>query len=213
MPSPPATNRRSEPRAVFGRTAVVLGLLLLASCGGGGGGGSDDGAGPTVLDGPNVVVVGDSLMDGAAIYGNLQAKVRGAGHPYTADTQTGMKTAEGIERAIAAIDGLEAGHLIIGLGTNDGPDPVAFAGEIDSLVAAAPGWEIGWVAIHHDPVMVLNEALADAEQRHGNLSVLDFGPVLAERPELRHEDGIHLTPEGYEMRADFVVEAISAAES
>lgn len=207
------TRRRNGSRRPTSAAAwlVVTLALVLGGCGGGGEG--TDVPEAAALEGSEVVVIGDSLMDGAAIYGNLQAKIRGAGHPYVAETRTGMRTAEGVEHAIELIEGREPGHLVIGLGTNDEPDGPAFAASIDALVEAAPGWRIWWVAPHHEPVEPLEATLQDAGERHQNLEVVDFAPVLDADPTLWHDDGIHLTPRGYEARADFVVEFVEGAEA
>jgi lysophospholipase L1-like esterase len=94
------------------------------------------------------------------------------------------------------------------LGTNDEPDATAFASRIDELMTMAAGRRVLWVTVARAGWGALDTALIKAESKWPNLHVVDWRPVIAAEPAMQAGDGIHLTVEGYELRARFIAAAI-----
>jgi hypothetical protein len=96
------------------------------------------------------------------------------------------------------------------LGTNDAPDPIAFASQIDEVMTMAGGRRVIWITIARAGWDALNRALFAAEARWSDLHVIDWRPIIAAHPAMQAADGIHLTLEGYELRAQFIAAAIGS---
>jgi lysophospholipase L1-like esterase len=166
------------------------------------------GAAPEVpLADPQVFVEGDSLTVGVATY--LSGLLSLVGRPLTVDAQVGRTTAEGITMLSTRTSEI-GGTLVVALGTNDDPDPAAFAARIDQVMIVASGRRVIWVTVARAGWDRLDDALLAAPSRWANLEVIDWRPVIAAHPDLRASDGIHLTLEGYQLRAEFIAAAVQA---
>ena len=152
-----------------------------------------------------VFVEGDSLTVGIAPY--LPAMLTDEGWGVTIDAEVGRFTAAGIAMLAARTADI-GGTLVVGLGTNDPPDPVAYAARIDEVLALAAGRRVIWVSVARAGDDALDEALIAAQYRWSNLHVIDWRPIIAAHPELRAADGIHLTDAGYQLRAEVIAQAI-----
>ena len=172
--------------------AAVLGLALLGGC-------------YPVPETTKVVAVGDSLMVGAEA-GGLSAALRARGLEPTVDAEVGRRADQAVTLVSSLVHG-DSGVLLLGLGTNDGPDRASFRKDIDALMAAAKGWPVVWSLVEGGPALPVNAELRAAAQRYPNLRLIDFNPVVWAHPEYRTPDGIHLTPAGYRARAAFLAEA------
>ena len=152
-----------------------------------------------------VFVEGDSLTVGIAPY--LPALLTGDGWDVTIDAEVGRLTATGLTMLAGRADEI-GGTLVVALGTNDPPDPVAYAARIDEVMALAAGRRVIWVSVARAGYDALDEALIAAQYRWSNLHVIDWRPIIATHPDLRAADGIHLTDAGYQLRAEVIAQAI-----
>ncbi|MDQ1391097.1 MAG: hypothetical protein QOF30_74 [Acidimicrobiaceae bacterium] len=160
-----------------------------------------------VLDDRRVFVEGDSLTVGVAPF--LPALLGASGWSVTMDDEIGRTTAEGIS-IVAQRRWAVGGTLVVALGTNDLPDPTEFALRIDEVMTLAAGRRVIWVTIARAGWDGLDRALFVAEARWPDLHVIDWRPFVAAWPAIRAADGIHLTLEGYELRAQFIASAIES---
>lgn len=154
-----------------------------------------------------VFVEGDSLTVGVASM--LPDLLNAAGWTVTLDAQVGRVTPTGI--SILANRASEIGAtLVIALGTNDPPDPIAFSSHIDQVMHIAASRRVIWVTVARAGWDALDSALIAAQSRWANLHVIDWRPVIAAHPSMLAGDGIHLTPAGYDLRAVFIAAAIES---
>jgi D-alanyl-D-alanine carboxypeptidase len=163
-------------------------------------------------------IVGDSLLAGmrAALEPRLDAcTVTGI------DASDGRTIDQGAD-ALAADPLVDETALVVVLGTNDLAGPVSRSDldrRIDGVVAAAGGRPVIWqnsaaVGLAADPD-VLNRALTAATSRHANLLVADWVGYLAGQPDPgahRAADGVHYTPAGYELMADWLARQVAAPD-
>ncbi len=164
-------------------------------------------AGMPALD-RRVFVEGDSLTVGMSPM--LTTLLSDAGWEATLDAQVGRATPIGIGNLVDRVSEI-GGTVVVALGTNDPPDPAAFSSRIDEVMAVAAGRRVIWVTIARAGYDGMDDALVAAEPRWAKLRVIDWRPVIAAHPEMQAGDGIHLTPEGYQLRAQFVATAIETA--
>jgi len=155
-----------------------------------------------------VFVEGDSLTVGIEPY--LPTLLAEAGWTATMDEQIGRTTATGVSMIAGRATEI-GGTLVVALGTNDPSDPYAFASRIDEVMGIAAGRRVIWVTVARAGWDSLDEALNEAQARWANLHVLDWRPVIDAHPAMQAGDGIHLTQEGYQLRAEFVATAIESA--
>ncbi len=161
-------------------------------------------------------VVGDGLLAGMAA--GLPARL-------PACTLTGVDAAEGrtIAEGTAALAAAPLGDetaVVVVLGTGDLTAAVTadeLANRIGALVAAAGGRPVVWVtsaaAGLATPADVLATALDATTRRHPELIVADWAGYLASRPDsadLDAGDGVHLTPAGYDVMADWLARQVAA---
>jgi lysophospholipase L1-like esterase len=155
-----------------------------------------------------VFIEGDSLVVGATPF--LTPLLGNDGWTVTLDAQVGRDTATGARNL--ARRAYELGEvLVVALGTNDLPDPLAFSANIDLIMEIAGGRRVVWVTVARSGWDRLDQALVRAQARWANLSVADWRPIIAGHPDMRAYDGIHLTEAGYRLRASFIADAIERA--
>ncbi|WP_421119417.1 GDSL-type esterase/lipase family protein [Aquihabitans daechungensis] len=158
-------------------------------------------------DAPTVVVIGDSLTVGAEMMGLDEGT-------WMVDAEEGRTTAEAIDVA-EELDAPDFERVVVAVGTNDYEDSeAAYAAQIDEMMRAlGPDVPVTWINVDAGtPAMAsagpgVNAALAAAPQRHDNLTVADWSAYIggrSDRAELRADDGVHYTPAGYEIRAEWM---------
>jgi lysophospholipase L1-like esterase len=164
---------------------------------------------PTVRPLQSVVVVGDSLTVGTEIYGTtLTQSLFNAGVTKVfVSAENGRTTSEGItELERLPIDD---GAVILALGTNDvaGGTPEIFGGLIDQAVAIIPKTiDIFWLNLYTDQWVSDDAYNAKINQKaniYSNLFVMDFETFAS--PNWLEGDGVHLSPEGYIERTEFIL--------
>ena len=163
-----------------------------------------------------VRLVGDSLLVGMA--DALAAGLASACAVTALDGREGRTIAEGTQRLVAAPLGDETA-LVVVLGTNDlatgatGPARRAHRGAAgrgrrpgrDLETSAAQGLATG--------SEVLASALGAARRAHPRLVVADWVGYLGSLPDAegyRAGDGVHYTPDGYRVMADWLVRQLAA---
>jgi lysophospholipase L1-like esterase len=172
------------------------------------------GAGPSATC--RLRLIGDSLLVGmgAGLPARLPACTLTA-----VDGQDG-RTIEGGTAALAASPLTDETALVVVLGTNDLAGAVTAADlspRIEALLAAAGGLPVVWTTTAATGLAtgpeVLTEALAAAARRHPGLIVADWAAYLADRPDaagLVAGDGVHYTPAGYDLMADWLARQVGA---
>jgi hypothetical protein len=185
------------------RAAAVVALVVLA------------GAGLPAcrtIPGCDVALVGDSLSVGAAPYMGAAVASRGCQLAWV-NARVSRTTAEGV-RIIqaAAADGSLPRVVVVGLGTNDGGDPGAFAAQIDAVMAAAgPFRSVVWVDVAHVPVRDrLNLTLFLKDLQYPNLVGAPWNEAYWANPAWRAADGVHATAAGYAGRAEVTANSLWA---
>ncbi len=176
--------------------------------------------GTTVAAGPNATcrlrIVGDSLLVGMSA--GLPARL-------PACTLTGVdgengRTIDGGAAALTARPLSDETALVVVLGTNDLAGAVtatSLGPRIDGVVAEAGERPVIWVTSAATGLAagreVLAAALAAAARRHPNLIVADWAGYLADRADAADHgagDGVHYTPAGYAIMADWLARQVAA---
>jgi len=152
-----------------------------------------------------VFIEGDSLTVGVAPF--LTPLLAAAGWAVTVDAQVGRDTPTGARNLAQRATELDR-TIVVALGTNDLPDPLAFSSNIDLIMEIAGGRRVIWVTVARYGWDRLDQALVNAESRWPNLAIVDWRPMIARHPDMRAYDGIHLTEAGYRLRALFIADAI-----
>ena len=156
------------------------------------------------LDG--LFVEGDSLTIGSssAIKANLSADFR----TITVDAEVGRSTPTGISRLNA---GQSANVWVMALGTNDAPDPVTMRRNVKVVLARAGTRPVLWVSVwRSDSYAAVNRMLSRLDRKSTQLAVLRWDRFIRKNPGLLARDGIHLTPQGYEIRGRMIADAVRA---
>ena len=200
-------------------TAVML-VAVLA--------GRDAGASPT-SGGPvlaptgqgTLVVIGDSLMEGTAVFGTLQKRLTALGTwpRVTVDYRRGRTTPQGMrvlaDRLAATPD---ATAIVVALGTNDMLHNTARdwpARIIHDMMSESLGLPVLWVNIsfsrgHPDwrvRAARFNRALLAARADWPNLSVADWSRAFVPAGRSNYIiDGIHLSNSAYRFRAGWLTQ-------
>ena len=155
-----------------------------------------------------VLVIGDSLGVGMEPY--LDDELGGAA--VTTDAKTSRTSAEGLEILGAAL-GPEYGVVVFALGTNDDPAaPQTLAQNLGAAATLADDRCMVVATVSRPPLNGvsadgLNEAIREFASAAPNVSLVDWEGAVAADPGLL-EDGVHATPEGYELRAKLFADAI-----
>jgi predicted aspartyl protease len=157
-----------------------------------------------------LLVDGDSLAIGARPY--LEDLLRG--WRITHSASIGRPTADGIA-ALRRYDSLP--HvLVMSLGTNDDSRATEeFRAAIrQTLEIAGRGRCVVWPNIVRPPFRGVsydgfNVVLSDEAKRSSNLIVIDWAAIVRDHPDWRTPDQVHLTPAGYQARAQEIATAVS----
>ena len=159
-----------------------------------------------------VLVMGDSLVNGARLFGDLGDRLDAAGF----DTleivaEDGRDPAWGVEQIEDMAEVPEV--VVIELGTNPDADPDGFAEVAASLVSAlrARGAErIAWLTPVHGRDDRYDDKVAILASTPGLDQVADWASVVRDDPRRLAADGLHPTREGYSELADFLVDTAAS---
>lgn len=189
-------------------------------------------------DAPRVAIIGDSLTamsgaNGAYLLTGLNDRKLAAENVYhwgvggkkiVGADLTGRDSLQNIDDAIVQLGSVD--QWIIALGTNDRPsDDATVNAAIDSILAkidaVAPGSRVTWINLSSleyagvDDVRLNGLIEAKAAERP-NTYVADWDAHIravdgGENPSPYWlSDGVHMTPEGYEIRANFYLDQVVA---
>lgn len=139
------------------------------------------------------------------------------------DATPGIPTEPAVDRLVERLhDSRPPARLVMALGTNDA-DPHLVASQVERVMDAVPRttrvwwvntWKQRWLVAGGDgdrrAADLVNAALAQADERHGNLEVVDWSVVVAAAPRRYLRDGVHTLPAGRAARNDLIVRALTS---
>jgi lysophospholipase L1-like esterase len=106
--------------------------------------------------------------------------------------------------------------IVVALGYNDCNNLVGYGSRIDAFMDHIPGSiPVHWLTVT-DPKRrttcdtTINNALTSAVTRNANLSLLPFATFANAHPSWISSDGVHLTPEGQQEYADWLLRRLDA---
>jgi lysophospholipase L1-like esterase len=154
-----------------------------------------------------VAVIGDSLTVGAspgfsAFLTDVNLRL---------DARVGRPTLEGVQAA-ASTKAPAADIVVVALGSNDSCAVAECRRRVDAVLGAiGPKPTVVWMppASFRPGMAAMQSAItAAAKASKGRMSVLDWQPYLDDHPEIKSSDGIHLTREGYRLRAQVTADEV-----
>jgi len=188
--------------------AVVLALALVAS--------ACAGEGP--VSGPNVLLVGDSLLTAAT--DQVIADVSARGWNPTVRAFPGTKIEDWIDSLPGVVAENQPSVAVIELGTNNcGPTDCKYLGPyIDQVMFALSTTDaVLWLNVQEDvqPKLLTTNAwdyvnfeLESAAARWPNMFLVDMDGRIGGHPEWHDPDGVHLNAEGNRQLAALIAEAL-----
>lgn len=160
---------------------------------------------------PRVLVVGDSLTVGASRGGlSYWASAKYRTVVYALE---GYTIEDGI-RILRSINLADYDTVIFALGANDfRKDDAVLASKIDRAVGSAKGARMVWVNVDSGAQVLggsvrFNTILSKMAKGYPNVTVADWDSFIRSRPDaqlLRHKDGVHYTPDGYRVMANWML--------
>ena len=155
----------------------------------------------------NVAVVGDSLTVGASP--GLQAFLTDV--HLRLDARVSRPTLEGVQAA-ASTRASRADIVVVALGSNDSCAVAECRRRVDAVLAAiGPSPRVVWMppVMFRPNMQAMRTAIAAAAKAsRGRMTVLDWQPYVDDHPAITSSDGIHLTPEGYRLRAQVTADEV-----
>ena len=160
------------------------------------------------VDPEGVLVIGDSLTNGANMFGDLEERLADAGFDEVdVVAQDGRDTDWGI-RQVRRRESVPP-VVVVALGTNPGPEvdgyEVAVTTMLDELRLRGAE-EIVWVTPVHGSDDRYGEKVAILRATPG-LDVADWASVVHDDPRRLAADGIHPSEPGYATLAEFLTDA------
>jgi len=148
--------------------------------------------------GDGALLLGDSLMQGAA----AAAPQTALGGAVESLTEVGISASTAADRLTgqwrSTLDQAPS-RIAVSLGTNAPGNARAFTRDINAVMeAAGPNRRVYWTTLHTPGTLKYNKQLVEATSRWPNLRLVDIQAMVEAEPGYLAEDGIHLTPAGYE---------------
>ena len=147
-----------------------------------------------------VAVLGDSLTVGASP--GIQAFLTDVN--LRLDARVSRPTLEGVQAA-ASTKASRADIVVVALGSNDSCAVAECRRRVDAVLAALGATpKVVWMppVMFRPNMQAMRSAItAAAKASRGRMTVLDWQPYVDDHPEIVSSDGIHLTSEGYRLRA------------
>jgi lysophospholipase L1-like esterase len=162
---------------------------------------------PQVTLPDRVLVVGDSLTVGAE--DGFVFRLGNGGYDVVVDARVSRATLEGARR-LEDLEPTPDDLVVVALGTNDALSPTEFSAAVDRVLEAAAGAPVLWIDIDRPGYERLNEVLERADDE-GRLTIVRWTSVIDAHDDLRSGDHVHLSREGYDLRAQVVAEAVVCA--
>ena len=156
---------------------------------------------------PTVAVLGDSLTVGASP--GMQAFLTDVN--LRLDARVSRPTLEGVQAA-ASTKASRSDIVVVALGSNDSCDVAECRSRVDAVLAAVgPRAKVVWMppVMFRPKMQAMRTAVAAAAKAsRGRVTVLDWQPYVDDHPEVKSPDGIHLTSEGYRLRAQVTADEV-----
>ena len=154
-----------------------------------------------------VAVVGDSLTVGASP--GIQAFLTDVN--LRIDARVSRPTIEGVQAA-ASTRASRSDIVVVALGSNDSCDVAECRRRVDAVLASVgPRPKVVWmppVTFRPNMTAMRTAIAAAAKASRGRMAVLDWQPYVDDHPEMKSADGIHLTSEGYRLRAQVTADEV-----
>jgi lysophospholipase L1-like esterase len=167
------------------------------------------------IDAAGVLVLGDSLSNGANMFGDLTDLLEDAGfEDVTVIAQDGRDTEWGIRQvqrreAVAPV-------VVVELGTNPGPDTDDFEEAVATMVEELRlrgADRIVWLTPVHGFDDRYDDKI-DILRATAGIEVADWASVVHDEPRRLAADGLHPNEDGYGTLAEFITDqAVEAANS
>ena len=171
---------------------------------------------PTHATGPNVLLVGDSILNGSR--SQVTDALQAAGWQPSIEAVGGTAISFWVGRLQLYVDSAQPDIVVIELGTNDCSPVqcVPLDPYIDQIMQAIPSSvPVVWLNSQTDVPAPFNEgrdfvngAIEAASVRWPNLDVIDFAGFFAGHPEWHNPDGLHPNPEGRKELASFLADEL-----
>lgn len=201
--------------------ALALGwLLALAACSSSGA--PESSVSASTGAGPRVLVVGDSnlfesfdAVEGALREHGIEPTIHGV-------PGYGLKDFAYWKDVITRfIEDEDPEVVIVGLGTNDAPDPYdvfRFPARLDALMEVIGARPVRWLthvddrpAALTDAGRAVNDLIRAAALRWENLTVIDFALEIAADPSILYADELHFSRHGRTVYAETIAQAAVTA--
>ena len=160
------------------------------------------------VDPAGVLVIGDSLTNGAQLYGDLGDRLADAGFDdIEVVAQDGRDTEWGI-RQVRRRESV-APVVVVELGTNPGPELEGYRDAVTTMVdelRLRGAEEIAWVTPVHGRDDRYDDKV-DILRATPGVEVLDWASVVHDDPRRLAADGLHPTEPGYAILAEFLTDA------
>jgi len=158
-----------------------------------------------------VFVVGDSLTVGTAPY--LRRALRPKVRALSINAQVSRFTGPGIAK-LTTKRAQKAHIWVVALGTNDGPSTQQTRKNVKRVMRLAGKRSVIWVnVVRPGGYGGVNRVLRKEDRARSNLSVLDWASVIRSRSSLLAGDRVHLTSNGYKVRATLTMRAVLALDT
>jgi len=154
-----------------------------------------------------VAVLGDSLTVGASpglalFFTDVNLRL---------DARVSRPTLEGVQAA-ASTKAAAADVVVVALGSNDSCAEAECRRRVDAVLASVgTKAKVVWMppATFRPAMTAMRAAIAAAaKQSQGRVGVLDWQPYIEDHPEAKAADGIHLTADGYRLRAQVTADEV-----
>lgn len=189
-------------------TAVAVALAVVVGLGGVADGQPSGRAFPPVRP-TRVLVLGDSVMKGAA----TQIAPRLPGREVIVDAEVNRSTGQGAD--VVAKVGTDWDVVVVLLGHNDGGTPGAYQPAARRILDQLRGVRrVVWLTIHEVRPYYpgVNQYIASLQGTYPNLRTADWNAVANQHPEAVSGDGLHLTGAGATLMADLVGRQVELTE-
>jgi lysophospholipase L1-like esterase len=165
------------------------------------------------IDAGGVLVIGDSLTDGAERFGDLGDRLGDAGFDdVTVIAQEGRDTDWGL-RQVRRRESV-APVVVVELGTNPGPDTEGYEDAVATMVEELRlrgAEEIVWITPVHGRDDRYDDKVAILRATPG-IEVADWASIVHDDARRLAADGLHPTQDGYDTLAEFLTDtAVEAA--
>jgi hypothetical protein len=139
------------------------------------------------------------------------------------DATPGIPTAPAVDRLVERLHvSRPPARLVMALGTND-TDPRLVTSQVERVMDIVPPttrvwwvntWKQHWLVSGGEADLraaaAVNAALAQADQRHRNLDVVDWSTTVGAEPRRYLRDGVHTLPTGRVARNALIVRAVTS---